>query len=147
METLNKTLEPKTDELFKETLTGYIAINEKKLNPEYKYCVVGVTGNCLDSDLSPVKIKDGDKILTHQISLTEWDIINNVNKIVWFVLDNGNAFVKQLVYWDGLSWGIRVKMFIPEESTFFVPLKNIKALFVVDEVLDPEYVKQYTQKI
>lgn len=120
---------------------GYVPVNMEGMNPDYDYCIVTAVGNCLNSNLSPVRIKDSDRLVIHQIPIGEWEIMMNMNKVVCFVLNDGRRFVKQLVFWDGLSWGIRVKMFIPEEKSFFVPLSQIKALFVVDKVLDSEYCK------
>lgn len=103
-----------------------------------------IDGRCLDSDLCPIRIKEGDVLSAYQIQLTEWSIVDNIGKVVCFILKNGNAFVKQLIFWDGISWGITVKMFVPEEKSFFVSLSSIESMYVVDEVLRPEC---YTPKI
>lgn len=119
-------------------VTGYIPV-DMEMSPKYEYFVVNAVGNCLDSDLCQTRIKDGDMLVVHQIPMEEWEIMCNVGKVVCFVQENGCCFMKQLVFWDGLSWGMRIKMFIPEEKYFFISLSKIKALFVVDMVIDKEY--------
>ena len=116
----------------------YISVDMGMI-PQYDYYAITAVGNCLDSDLCQPRIKDGDKLVVHQIPMEEWEIMSNVGKVVCFVLKNGCCSVKQLVFWDGLSWGMKVKMFIPEERYFFIPLSEINRLFVVDMVIDREY--------
>lgn len=145
MKTKKVTAPSREKELFGVEPCGLLEVKMKDFNPKYEYCIINVVGNCMDSDLSPVRIKDGDSILIHQIPLQEWDIMENVRKVVCIMLNDGRCFVKQLVFWDGISWGIRVKMFIPKEEVFFVPLNKIKALFVVDEVYSPEYVREHSK--
>ena len=135
----------KEDELFGVKATDLVSVDvvKRDINPKYFYCIVPVKGDCMDSVKSPIRIKDGDYIMIHQIPLTEGEIISNVKKIVCFIMEDGRFFVKQLVFWDGLSWGIRVKMFLPQETIFFVPLDKIKALFVVDHVVSSEYIEAH----
>lgn len=128
-------------ELFGVGPCGRVEVDVSEMNPKYNYWVVNAVGNCLDSDLCPIRVRDGDKILIHQIPISEWDILSNVGNVVCFMLKNGKMYMKQLVFWDGVSWGIRVKMFLPQETYFFVPLDKIKALFVVDKAFSPEYIK------
>ena len=116
-------------------------VDVSKLNPKYNYWVINAVGNCLDSDSCPIRVRSGDKILIHQIPISEGDILSNVGNVVCFMLKNGKMYMKQLVFWDGVSWGIRVKMFLPQEKVFFVPLDKIRALFVVDKALSQEYIK------
>lgn len=128
-------------DLFGVEPCGRVEVDVSELNPKYNYWVINAVGNCLDSDLCHIRVRDGDKILIHQIPMNEWDILNNVGNVVCFMLKSGKAYIKQLVFWDGVSWGIRVKMFVPQEIVFFVPLDKMKALFVVDKAFSPEYIK------
>jgi hypothetical protein len=81
-----------------KTPTGYVTIDEKELNPQYKYCIINMKGNCMDSDLSPLRIKDGDKILIHEIQLDWGSIASNVGKLVCFLLDDGICYASQLFF-------------------------------------------------
>ncbi len=126
---------------------GTIPEGTFKLNPKYQYCIVNAVGNCLDHELSPIRIKDGDRLLVHEIPLDEFSLLSTVRKVVCIVLTDGRCFVKQMVFYDGISNGIRVRMFNPEEERFFVPIPKIKALFVVDEALSAEYVNQLIKPI
>lgn len=123
-------------------VTGVIPDGTFKLNPKYQYCIVSAEGNCLDHELSPIRIKDGDRLLIHEIPLDEFSLLSTVRKVVCIVLTDGRCFVKQMVFYDGISNGIRLRMFNPEEERFFVPIPKIKALFVVDKALSAEYVNQ-----
>lgn len=143
MKTENLNASTKEEVLFgeKARTAVMVDIDQQDLDPRCYYCVIPIEGDCMDNDRSPMRIKDGDCLLIHQIPLREWDIMDNVKKIVCFIMDDGKAYVKQLVFWDGLSWGIVVKMFNPVEQVFFVPLKKIRSLFVVDKVFSPEYIQ------
>lgn len=134
-------------ELFGVEPCGRVEVDVSEMNPKYNYWVVNAAGNCLDSDLCPIRVRDGDKILIHQIPISEWDILSNVGNVVCFMLKNGKMYMKQLVFWDGVSRGIRVKMFLPQETYFFVPLDKIKALFVVDKAFSPEYIKLHGKQL
>lgn len=122
---------------------GVIPKDVFKLNPEHNYCIVNAVGNCLDHELSPIKIKDGDRLLIHQVSLDMFSLLKTVRKVVCFMLNNGKCFVKQVVYYDVEANGVRVRMFNPEEHRFFIPVSEIKALFIVDKVLSAEYVSSF----
>ena len=116
METRSLKASTKEEELFGEKARTAVAvdIDRQDLDPRYYYCIIPIQGDCMDSDRSPMRIKDGDCLLIHQIPLREWDIMESVKKAVCFIMDDGKAYVKQLVFWDGLSWGIVVKVFSPE---------------------------------
>lgn len=58
---------------------GYLPL-EIEMNPHYTYAVVNAVGNCLDSDLSPIRVKDGDKLLVHSIPLTKDEIKTTLRK-------------------------------------------------------------------
>ena len=120
--------------------TGYVKLNAELLRPDIEYGIINLIGNCMDSDLSPKRIKHGDKLLIHAIPVTEPEIIRNIKKIVCFRFANGEMFTKQLVFY---SCGCMVvRMFKPHEMFFYIPINKIKSLFVVDDVFSPEYIKQ-----
>jgi len=56
-----------------------ININIEGLNPEYNYCAMGVTGDYMNSDKSSIKVKDGDKIVIHEIPINKTSILNELN--------------------------------------------------------------------
>ncbi|RHB34226.1 hypothetical protein DW888_13590 [Bacteroides nordii] len=119
-------------------VTGYIPVDMEK-NPKYKYGVVNAVGDCLDSDLSPIRIKDGDRLVVHAIPLTEVEIMMNIEKIVCIMLKDGRAFIKQAIFYNAPRGILIVRLLNPIEHRFFVPVSDIKALFVVDMVIDKEY--------
>lgn len=80
-------------------VTGYIPV-DMEMNPKYKYGVVNAVGDCLDSELSPIKIKDGDRLVVHSIPLTEVEIMMSVEKIVCIALKDGRCFVKQAIFYN-----------------------------------------------
>ena len=133
-----------TDEFDGKRPSGYVGFNAELLKPNTDYFIINLVGNCMNSNLSPIRIKDGDKILIRLIPITEFEIIKNMGKVVCFKLASGEIYTKQLVsYFCGC---IVVKMFNPNETLFRIPIHEIKSLFVVDDVISPEYIKQNFQK-
>nr|WP_294075798.1 hypothetical protein [Prevotella sp. UBA4952] len=97
--------------------------------------IFGVRGGCLDSNRSPMRLKDGDEITAHEVPINERQIIRNLKRLVCIVLNDGNAYVKMLAFYDGAKNIIGLKCFEPEETTYYVPISIASYLFVVDEVL------------
>lgn len=135
----------------KETLfdnaqvTGYLSATVP-LNPRYKYCWVGAVGDCLDSPDSPMRIKDGDKLLVHEIPLSEMEILIAVRKTVCIILKSGECYVKQLIFADFLSRSLTLRMYNPVKK-LYLRIDKIKALFVVDDVVDGEYMELHKKPI
>ena len=119
-------------------VTGYIPVDMEQ-NPKYEYGVVNAVGDCLDSGLSPIRIKDGDRLVVHAIPLTEVEIMMSVGKIVCIMLKDGRAFVKQAIFYNAPRGILIVRLLNPIEHRFFVSVSEIKVLFVVDMVIDKEY--------
>lgn len=123
------------------TPTGYVTL-KGKLNPENQYYIINATGNCMNSDKSPIRAKDGDKMLIREIPMNEPSILANIGKLVCFLFPDGTCFYKQMFFYDVCRGYIGFKMFKPKEEKFYVPISKIKALFVVDRVLTPYELKR-----
>lgn len=147
METRSLKASTKEEELFGVKARKAVAVNigRHDLDSRYYYCILPVKGDCMDSDRSPMRIKDGDCLLMHQIPLD--DGMWAVNKVICFIMDDGKPYVKQLVFWDGISSKIVVKLFVPEEQVSSIPLRNIRSLFVVDKAFSPEYIKAHERPL
>ena len=122
-------------------IKGYVKV-DTELNPKYDYGIISVKGGCLDSDLSPIRIKDGDKVIIHAVPVTEIELINCIGKIVSIMLTNGVCIIKQAVFYNVINRCITVRMFEPKEQKLHIPVSRIKALFIVEAVLSAEYVRQ-----
>ena len=127
-------------------IRGYIPVNIE-LNPKYEYLAVNVVGNCLDSDLSPMRIKNGDRVVVHSVPVTEPEIMKCIGKIVSFILTNGQSIIKQAVFYDDVNRTIIVRYLNPKDERFYIPINKIKEMFVVDKVLSCEYVEQNIIKL
>lgn len=121
----------KTKDLYGDSPIEYVRV--KSTNSRADQIVIDVAGDCLNSDKSPMRVRDGDALLIHEFSKGE--LYSNVGKVICFMLEDGKFYVKQLVYFHELDWTITVKMYNPEEREFTIPLKMVKYLFVVDEVV------------
>jgi len=121
--------------------TGYVEVTGT-FNPEYEYAIISIDGNCLDSDLSPKRIRHNDKILIHAIQITTDEIRKAVNKIVCILLTDGQFISKQIYLFDWIGKSIGIRFFNPIEEHFYIPVSKIKSLFVVDDVYCPESIKR-----
>ena len=74
---------------------GYISVDMGMI-PQYDYYVINVVGNCLDIALCQPRIKDGDKLVVHQIPMEGWEIMSNVGKVVCFELKNGCVAIEKV---------------------------------------------------
>ncbi|MDD3040198.1 hypothetical protein [Bacteroides sp.] len=126
-------------------LTGYLSATVP-LNPRYEYCWIGAVGDCLDSPDNPRPIKDGDKLLVHEIPLTEIEILMATRKTVCLVLKTGECYVKQLLFADFISRSLTLRMYNPLKK-LYLSLDKIRAIFVVDDVVDNEYMTQHQKPI
>lgn len=120
-------------------ITGYIDISPFNLDPQYEYCILPIEGNCLDHELSPIRIKNGDAVAIHEIPLDDISILSTIGKVVCFALSSGGRYVKEAVSYNGIVNSITVRMFNPEVKYYEIPISMIKALFVVDKVLKAEW--------
>ena len=109
-------------------------------NPKHEHFIVKTKGDCIDSDLSPIRIKDGDCLMLHEEPIIENTFLVNMKKIIAIQL-NDICLTKQLVFYDGVSNIIHVKYYKPNETVLKIPINEIKALFVVDKVFSKEYVE------
>ena len=125
--------------------SGYVKLDDKKISPDVEHLIIGLTGDCMDSDLSPIRIRHGDKLLIHFVPIKESEIIKNIGKVIAFKYSNDVIYTKQLVSYSKNY--ILIRLFKPHEKFFYVPINKIKALFVVDDVISPEYIKQNLYKI
>lgn len=115
-------------------------------NPDLKYYAIAVAGDCMDSDKSPIRVKNSDTIVIHRIPLTEISMWENVGKMVCVMLD-GVILIKHYVFWNGVRGGIVVRMYNPEQKDMFIPLDKIKAMFVVDGAYGKEYTQAHTRPL
>ena len=116
-------------------ITGYI-ITSFPCDEKYQYGWFGAIGDCMDSPKSPMRIKDGDKLLIHKIPITQIEIMRNVGKVISFVI-GGQGYHKHLCFADLISNILHVTMYNPYQK-FYIPIAKIDELFVVDDVKSPE---------
>lgn len=122
----------KRKDLYGDNPIEYVSV--KSTSSRSDQMVIDVAGDCLNSDKSPMRVRDGDSLLIHEFQRGE--LYNNVGKVICFMMEGGNFYVKHLVFFNELDWTITVKMYNPEEREFTIPLKMVKYLFLVDEVLE-----------
>lgn len=123
-------------------ITAYVPIDPQLLDPKKEYAICRLWGNCMDSDLSPLRIKDGDYLVFHMVKTTsDFDVIMHVKQVVCLWLNDGRRITKQLMFYDGTNRVIKVRQVNPEES-FYIHLSMVRAMFVVDMALSPNYVEK-----
>jgi hypothetical protein len=100
-------------------------------------------GNCLDSDSSPLRVKDGDFVFVHPLKIETWSIIANVGKLIIFHLKNGKAYIKKLIQVIDLDRQlIKVCFYNPEYTELFFRLDDIDLMYIVDSVAPKDVVSQ-----
>jgi hypothetical protein len=115
-------------------IDGYVKIDKSILNPKYKYIIINEKGGCMDSYLSPTKIKDGAKMLIHKIDKS--DLSKNIGSIVCVSI-NGQLYTKHLI--NVFGTGIMIRQYAPKH-TFIVPMQNISDVFVFDYIVTSGYI-------
>lgn len=119
-----------TDKIIaKKSIIGQVKV-KIKLGPEYRQFCVGVTGNCLGSPLAPMRIKNGDVLVIHEVE--KENPMRYAGKMV-VVFINGKPSVKHCVFCRQYQY-LTLKMYNPE-GVFNVPWSIIDAVFIVDEVV------------
>ena len=111
-----------------------------KRDKKYNYFFVQVAGNYFDSDFSPIRIKDGDKLVVHEIpTLDDMEITASVGKTVCLLLNDGMFIVSKAVLYmsapvysstDGRRI-LLVRSFNPDEC-MYVSFEKILRMFVAD---------------
>jgi hypothetical protein len=100
--------------------------------------IVKVDGCCLDSDESPMRIKEGDCILIRPMNINlndETDCLTKIpfNKIIG-VSVNGTIYIKEVVFIDLAYHFLRIKQYNPLKY-YNVSFKRIDNLFDVVQVV------------
>jgi len=107
------------------------------------YLLVKVYGDCLDSDASPIVIKNGDVVFCRVIQKVVLSrLLCLVGKFVAVTLQDGRCAIKHFTFYDGISDRIELTAYNPQGS-YFVPLNRIKSVFVVEGRRDGEGVVRY----
>lgn len=97
-------------------------------------------GNCLDSPDSPIRIKDGQRLIVHKYNglFNPYADIDKVRgkicAILYIVEGVRYAIVKQIVGIDEITGTIRLKYYNPEETIVSLKIDTIEKLYVVDGV-------------
>jgi hypothetical protein len=97
-------------------------------------------GNCLDSPDSPIRIKDGQRLIVHKYNglFNPYADIDKVRDkicaILYIVEGVRYAIVKQIVGIDEITGTIRLKYYNPEETIVSLKIDTIEKLYVVDGV-------------
>jgi hypothetical protein len=112
---------------------GYLPV-KVPLDKNRKYAYVSFQGQCLDSPDSPIRLKDGCKILVHKVPEGERGLFEAMNKLVCF-LYKGQLHCKHLIFANTNPFNgfLLLRSYNPV-TTASIPLSQIKVLFVVDDV-------------
>jgi hypothetical protein len=107
--------------------------------------IVDVSGNCMDSDKSPMRAKDGDSILVHPVRPDTETLLRYLNKLICVRFDETHFLLKELCGFFEHLGTIRVCCYNPDYHAWDIPLRRIKGFYVVDAVLSPDYIKSHTK--
>lgn len=97
-------------------------------------------GDCMDSPDSPIRIKDGQRLIVHKYNglFNPYADIDKVRDkicaILYIVEGVRYAIVKQIVGIDEITGTIRLKYYNPEETIVSLKIDTLEKLYVVDGV-------------
>jgi hypothetical protein len=104
-----------------------------------------VSGECLNSDAAPIRVHDGEYVVVHPIELNMWRILDYIGKLVVVRLKSGECLIKELVRYCAFNPDyIILSFFVPTRTQFRVYISQIVGMWVVDEVLPADYIRNHT---
>lgn len=105
-----------------------------KLNPNNTYAYIETSGNGLNSELSPIRIKSLCKILIHEAK--DCEHLNNI--VVGLLMKNANGlFICHLIKSE--KHRLTLRTYNPEK-TITVPVNKVQRIYSIDDsVLNEEF--------
>ncbi|MDL2304401.1 hypothetical protein LJC72_03565 [Bacteroides sp. OttesenSCG-928-D19] len=141
MDKMETTQSDVANSILEESKTGINVLLPDGLDWHPNQIIIGVKGDCMNSDLSPMRIRDNDGIIIRRVPITMQELFLALDKVVCFAM-NGEFAIKQLVRYDGIRGIITFQQYNPIR-TASTTIDNIQALFIVDGVLPEEYLRPY----
>jgi hypothetical protein len=123
----------------------YVPVNPLEVpgyNAHYDYAAIGVTGGCMDSADSPLRIPDRAEVLGHFVSrkdfLRDWEKyqgrVISIFPNDYLKAKDERGLTKELVRVD-YGWFIVLRMYVPFKE-FSVPADRINdEVFIIDKVI------------
>lgn len=102
-------------------------------------------GDCMNSEKSPIRIKDGQQLRVHKFEygyggiLTLADFFKIKGRVcaITYILDGMiYCVIKEVVGFDDVANAIRLKFYYPEETRISLGLEMIDSIFIVDGVIE-----------
>ena len=116
---------------------GRIRVSDFKQRPGLKYYIMVTNGDCMNSNQSPIRIKDGDYIICHYVE--SW--FDAANRIIVFKT-KGACYIKHLTFVDMVNGYICVKCYYPQEMELWVKMADVEMLSIVDKVCTNDVLNQ-----
>lgn len=105
----------------------------KKFHKTVKHAGIHISGDCLDSELSPMRIKDGATVIMHEAD--KYNPLGVAKRTVCIALEGQRLIAKYCRFYDGVNGVLVLQQFNPFEE-FCIPLSHIEALFVIDDIVE-----------
>lgn len=126
-------------------VSNFTMVDVSGLQANSNSFIIDVAGNCMNSDKSPMRAKDGDFLLVHPENMCTDTFLRYFHKLVCIRFDETHFFVKELCgFFEHLDM-IRVCCYVPQFQSWDIPLRRVKGFYIVDAVLSPEYIKSHTK--
>lgn len=103
-----------------------------------------IDGSCMDSSLSPIRLKDGQRMLVHPFPgvFSAYADIEKVRGKVCVIqyLQSGKRYfaVKQVAGFDEIADSLRLVYYYPERTEVSIRAGAIERLYIVDGVMVQE---------
>ena len=109
--------------------------------PIAKDATFRVDGSCMDSPLSPIRMKDGQQLSVHPFQ-GDFNAYADIEKVMgkvcvvqYLYLGNRYFTVKQIIGIDELADTLRLMFYYPEKTEVAVRIKAIERIYFVDGVV------------
>lgn len=109
-------------------------MGNKDLADGYSPFTMEVRGDCLDSEFSPMRVKNGYWLGIHRVDINFTNLLNSLHKLIVIRFSEKDFAVKEL-YRFFYPNAIEVCFYVPKFETFVIPVNKIRAFYVVDEVI------------
>ena len=97
-------------------------------------------GDCMDSPDSPIRIKNGQRVLAHAFA-GDFNIYRDADKlynrvcVVQYVASGKRYFaVKQVTFFDELAGLLRLTFYNPKKTDVYLAINAIEKVYIVDGV-------------
>lgn len=100
-----------------------------------------VDGDCMDSIESPIRLKDGQRLLVHKFdgyfsAYADIEKVRNKVCVLQYTKMGMRYFaVKEIVGYDEITDSLRLQFYYPEKTIMCVKAKAIEQLYLVDGVI------------